>query len=496
MKTETLKISSEHNISDWFADKDIKDTFYDKLISDALLNGIPIKAEHSYSLNKEGISCSVVPKILLNKSDDIENECYPAISLKSATCHFRQIDLQSGSKNSCPETAEKFCLESNLKSSKLLNVPQKNLTSMLNFQNNYSTNKESYSNTAAVKIDSLSVQNSQLLQYQSSNIAFNKNSAKLHLILRETSVSPNLSSNIEVDEIFIKEEPLSPSYSYPPSPVSNSCSYSCTKDTVSSVNCCQQVNKKSPVSSNFHKECELHTPVANNNLILTSDVKFNGSETITPKNLCKKLSSFGMPLTPPSLSPSDESQGNVSPEHISGLSGLTSKLITVNNNKTKQVTATPQTVKLRESSYSTACHTNRCTSSSRNFNGNNSRQPIHTTLISSQPKGYTGALTLTDEEKRTLLAEGYSIPQKLPLTKSEEKSLKKIRRKIKNKISAQESRRKKKEYMDQLERRVELLANENKNYKKRVESLEFSNSNLFSQLQKLQALVKKQKINT
>jgi len=62
-------------------------------------------------------------------------------------------------------------------------------------------------------------------------------------------------------------------------------------------------------------------------------------------------------------------------------------------------------------------------------------------------------LVLTEEEKRTFISEGYPLPTKLPLSKTEEKNLKKVRRKIKNKISAQESRRKKKEYMDTLEKK-------------------------------------------
>ncbi|XP_076249162.1 cyclic-AMP response element binding protein A isoform X2 [Calliopsis andreniformis] len=120
------------------------------------------------------------------------------------------------------------------------------------------------------------------------------------------------------------------------------------------------------------------------------------------------------------------------------------------------------------------------------------RQPIHTPLISCQPKGSTGVLTLTEEEKRTLIAEGYPVPTKLPLTKQEEKSLKKVRRKIKNKISAQESRRKKKEYMDGLERRVTMLTNENSSYRDRLSALEDTNRELLKELQRLQALLQLQ----
>ncbi|PIO62822.1 bZIP transcription factor [Teladorsagia circumcincta] len=57
------------------------------------------------------------------------------------------------------------------------------------------------------------------------------------------------------------------------------------------------------------------------------------------------------------------------------------------------------------------------------------------------------------------------VPTRLPLSKAEEESLKIVRRKIKNKLSAQESRRKRKEYMDTLESRCQAYFNENSQLK-------------------------------
>ncbi|XP_064079263.1 LOW QUALITY PROTEIN: cyclic AMP response element-binding protein A-like [Macrobrachium nipponense] len=197
----------------------------------------------------------------------------------------------------------------------------------------------------------------------------------------------------------------------------------------------------------------------------TSTTISSGSiSSITSSSSSSADAGFCMPPTPPSCSGSDSECGGQSP---------------------------PRTPPLYETLKPQFCNPRKGTArilvSSRN--------PINTPLISTQPKGATGAINLTEEEKRTLISEGYSIPSRLPLTKSEEKSLKKIRRKIKNKISAQESRRKKKEYMDALERKVEKLSSENIDCKRRIEVLQSSNNQLVMEVQRLQSIVEREEKN-
>lgn len=100
-------------------------------------------------------------------------------------------------------------------------------------------------------------------------------------------------------------------------------------------------------------------------------------------------------------------------------------------------------------------------------------------------------LVLTAEEKRLLSKEGISLPTSYPLTKHEERELKRIRRKIRNKISAQDSRKRKKEYVDGLEERVKQCTEENQTLLKRIKILQSQNHDLMSQMKKIQSLLTK-----
>lgn len=121
-----------------------------------------------------------------------------------------------------------------------------------------------------------------------------------------------------------------------------------------------------------------------------------------------------------------------------------------------------------------------------------SELPLHIQDVRERVKrelGVTTNLHLTDEERKLLTEEGVDLPEDLPLTKAEERVLKKVRRKIRNKRSAMESRRRKKEYITTVEEQYESSKDENDELKKRVKFLEQQNRNLMSQLRKLQESV-------
>ncbi|XP_056142253.1 cyclic AMP-responsive element-binding protein 3-like protein 4 [Lampris incognitus] len=125
-----------------------------------------------------------------------------------------------------------------------------------------------------------------------------------------------------------------------------------------------------------------------------------------------------------------------------------------------------------------------------------STSTAHTLFVSStapsSPDNYQqySDLQLTEEEQKLLTQEGISLPSNLPLTKAEERILKKVRRKIRNKQSAQDSRRRRKEYIDGLESRAAACSAQNKDLQRTVEQLEKHNRSLVAQLHRFQSLIK------
>ncbi|KAM6034139.1 cyclic AMP-responsive element-binding protein 3 isoform 1-T2 [Chlamydotis macqueenii] len=105
-------------------------------------------------------------------------------------------------------------------------------------------------------------------------------------------------------------------------------------------------------------------------------------------------------------------------------------------------------------------------------------------------------LVLTEEERQLLEKEGVSLPTCLPLTRAEEQVLKKVRRKIRNKQSAQDSRRRRKIYVDDLENRVAVCTTQNHQLEKKVQLLQKQNMSLLKQLRKLQAIVRRSTTKT
>merc|ERR1719433_55712 len=87
------------------------------------------------------------------------------------------------------------------------------------------------------------------------------------------------------------------------------------------------------------------------------------------------------------------------------------------------------------------------------------------------------------------MKEGMKFPSHYPLTREEERNLKKIRRKIRNKLSAQDSRKRKREYVDSMEDRVKHVSDENAELKEKINALETQNKTLAAQLRRLHQIV-------
>lgn len=144
----------------------------------------------------------------------------------------------------------------------------------------------------------------------------------------------------------------------------------------------------------------------------------------------------------------------------------------------------PKTVKVVKSSPAPK---RRRVSASSNDSGVEENNSVATSKPTK--KGKYPPLELSEEEKRICEREGIKLPSHYPLSREEERNLKKIRRKIRNKLSAQDSRKRKKEYMDNMEDRVRACSDENEDLHKRIEQLETQNKTLAGQLKRLHQII-------
>lgn len=97
-------------------------------------------------------------------------------------------------------------------------------------------------------------------------------------------------------------------------------------------------------------------------------------------------------------------------------------------------------------------------------------------------------IRLNRDEMRVYRKEGIRLPQKFPLSRIDEHNLKLVRRKIRNRMSAQESRKRKKNYVAELEAKVKAFSVEKNGFLKKIEQLEAQNMIFVNQLNQFQEI--------
>ncbi|KAK4470827.1 hypothetical protein MN116_006344 [Schistosoma mekongi] len=98
---------------------------------------------------------------------------------------------------------------------------------------------------------------------------------------------------------------------------------------------------------------------------------------------------------------------------------------------------------------------------------------------------------LTTEERKMLQKIGCQLPITFPLSQTNEKAIRTVRRKIRNKLSAQASRAKRQKYVIDLERRYSLCTEEIKQLRQQIYELEEDKRSLTLHLRKLRSYINK-----
>uniref|UniRef100_A0A5K4FCY3 BZIP domain-containing protein n=1 Tax=Schistosoma mansoni TaxID=6183 RepID=A0A5K4FCY3_SCHMA len=98
---------------------------------------------------------------------------------------------------------------------------------------------------------------------------------------------------------------------------------------------------------------------------------------------------------------------------------------------------------------------------------------------------------LSSEECKMLQQIGCQLPIKFPLSQTDEKAIRTVRRKIRNKLSAQASRAKRQKYVTDLEHRYSMCTEEIKQLRRQVYELEEDKRSLTLHLRKLRSYINK-----